>query len=45
MQKSRRSRRLFRCIDLIYLRFFLAAARAAFFLARVRAPLRAEALR
>jgi hypothetical protein len=28
-----------------YLRFFLAAARSAFFLARVRAPLRAEALR
>jgi hypothetical protein len=28
-----------------YRRFFLAAARSAFFLARVRAPLRAEALR
>jgi hypothetical protein len=32
-------------IQPVYLRFFLAAARAAFFLALVRAPLRAEALR
>src|SRR2546423_8036810 len=47
MQKSRRSRRLFRLLWLCasYRRFLRAAARAAFFLARVRAPLRADALR
>jgi len=45
-QKSRRSRRLFRCIPLeeAYLRFFRAAALAALFRARVRAPFLADAL-
>jgi len=50
MEKSRRSRRLFRfiCLEASYLRLraaFRAALRAALFRARVRAPLRAEALR
>jgi hypothetical protein len=47
MQKSRRQRRLFRFVLLqaAYLRFFRAAARAALFRARVRAPFLADALR
>jgi len=47
LQKSRQHRRLFRFtrFEAAYLRFFRAAARAALFRARVRAPLRAEALR
>jgi hypothetical protein len=46
-QKSRRSRRLFRFVpgEAAYLRFFRAAARAALFRARVRAPFLADALR
>jgi hypothetical protein len=45
-QKSRRIRRLFSfaCLEASYLRL-RAALRAAFLRARVRAPLRAEALR
>jgi len=46
-QKSRRQRRLFRLVRLeaAYLRFFRAAAFAALFRARVRAPFLADALR
>jgi hypothetical protein len=46
-QKSRRGRRLFRFAlgEARYLRFFRAAAFAALFRARVRAPFLADALR